>query len=53
VLFEGTYLGFDDVAPDGRFLMVKNAAVASEAQTNQLNVVVHWLEELKARVPTR
>jgi hypothetical protein len=49
LLFEGTYQGFD-VAPDGqRFLMVKNVE-ASAPQTDQLNFVVNWLEELKARV---
>ena len=58
-LFEGEYaateypqLGSDyDVSADGqRFLMVKETArtVSSE----QINVVLNWLEELKRRVPT-
>jgi hypothetical protein len=35
---------------DGRrFLMVGNTAVANAPEVNQLNVVVSWLEELKAR----
>jgi Tol biopolymer transport system component len=43
---------FYDVAPDGkRFLMLKQAT-DSQAQRDQLNVVVHWFEELRHRVPT-
>jgi serine/threonine-protein kinase len=36
-----------DIAPDGRFLMLKGASVA------QIIVVLNWQEELKQRVPTR
>jgi hypothetical protein len=32
-----------DVAPDGRFLMVKR-----EADSGRLNVVVNWIEALKS-----
>jgi hypothetical protein len=38
-----------DVAPDGRFLMMKSAEGA-EAQT-RLIVVENWLDELKRLVP--
>jgi hypothetical protein len=38
-----------DVSPDGRrFLMVKD-----ESGLGRLNVVLNWVEELKARVPTK
>jgi serine/threonine-protein kinase len=36
-----------DVAPDGRFVMVKR-----EEATTQVNVIFNWIEELKRRVPT-
>ena len=59
VLFEGedpgdrvtAQLGTDyDVSPDGqRFLMVKESARTSS--TEQINVVLNWLQELKRRVP--
>jgi serine/threonine-protein kinase len=38
-----------DVSVDGqRFLMVKD-----DASSGRLNIVLHWLEELKQRVPTK
>ena len=41
-----------DVAPDGRFVMVKTAGDAVEqTQAPQITVVLDWFEELKARVP--
>jgi Tol biopolymer transport system component len=41
-----------DVAPDGkRFLMLKQVAEA-QPQRDQLNIVVHWFEELRRHVPT-
>ncbi len=41
--------GFDyDLAPDGRFLMVKRSA---EEQSSNLLVVLNWVDELKRRVP--
>jgi serine/threonine-protein kinase len=55
VLFEGQYESereLDptfDVAPDGRFLMVK---VPPELAPRQINVVLNWSEELKRLVPT-
>jgi len=54
VLFEGSYGNGYDVAPDGkRFLMIKNAAPVHPPQPDQLNIVVNWVQELKARVPAR
>ena len=41
-----------DVAPDGRFLMVKGAATDPTAAPAGLVVVQHWGEELKRLVPT-
>jgi serine/threonine-protein kinase len=42
-----------DVAPDGiRFLVIANASdSAAEGTRPEINVVVNWFEELKARVP--
>jgi serine/threonine-protein kinase len=53
--------GFDlrayDIAPDGqRFLMIKDAASTEQkaaAPTLGMVVVLNWIEELKARVPTK
>jgi serine/threonine-protein kinase len=42
-----------DVAPDGRFLMIKDATTDSPQSTPQMLVVLNWTEELKQRVPTR
>jgi Tol biopolymer transport system component len=54
VLFEMPYTGLDrggmgyDVAPDGqRFVMLQ----LPEATSSQINVVLHWFEELKRLVP--
>ena len=49
VLFE--HPGDFDVAPDGRFLMIKPAA--QQVQTVELRVVVNWFEELRRRVPAK
>ena len=38
-----------DVAPDGRFLMIKNDAAPA---VPQINVVLNWFQELTERVPT-
>ena len=54
-LFEGAYYRTStahasyDLAPDGRFLMVKPE---EQASVSEINVVLNWFEELKARVPT-
>ncbi len=37
-----------DIAPDGRFLMIKNDAPT----VPQINVVLDWFQELTERVPT-
>jgi eukaryotic-like serine/threonine-protein kinase len=44
-----------DVSPDGqRFLMIKDPTVGDQNTPSlPINVVVHWTEELKARVPTK
>ena len=56
VLFEGSYFQATgrtyDVAPDGRFLMIKAAAEAGENTPPQINVVINWFEELTRLVPT-
>ena len=41
----------DDLAPDGRFLMVKPGP--EEQAPKALHVVLNWVDELKRRVPTR
>ncbi len=57
VVFEGTYLPpFSgarnyDVAPDGRFLMVKTGDETGEAPPPQITVVLNWHQELLERVP--
>ena len=60
-LFAGTYLETGgvqyDVAADGqRFLMIKQGAIADTedpfAGLTQIHVVLNWVEELQARVPT-
>jgi len=58
VLFEGTYLqGIGrrhDLAPDGRFLMIKPTGASAEDATSalpQIVVVENWFEELKRLVP--
>ncbi len=59
VLFEGSDLSihsspsgfqFDDVSPDGRFLMLKEEGV--KAEPAQITVILNWFEELKRLVPT-
>ncbi len=52
VLFDTSYYHGNrpsyDVAPDGRFLMIK----PSEGQQTAIHVVLNWFEELKRLVPT-
>jgi serine/threonine-protein kinase len=53
VLFEGEYERPDlmtsyDVAPDGRFAMVRGE---TQSAPSTLHVVLNWFEELKRRVP--
>ena len=57
VLFEAPYFfGFGgrnyDVAPDGRFLMMKHGGQANgDVPPPQINVVLNWFEELERLVP--
>jgi serine/threonine-protein kinase len=44
VLFEGQYAPTYDIAPDGRFLMVRDEQLADRSQ---LRFVLNWVEELK------
>ena len=54
LLFDGPYLNDSgrnyDIAPDGRFLMVR---LADDANLTQVHVVVNWLAELQAVLPPR
>ena len=59
-LFDGRwYIGQSgrtyDVSGDGqRFLMIKDVAASDQiAASPTMTVVVHWIEELKARVPAK
>ena len=49
-LFEGAFLQGWEVAPDGRFLMVRLSE--EETSSRQINVVLNWFDELKQRVPS-
>jgi hypothetical protein len=44
-----------DITPDGKRIVVLRTASPREAveATTNINVVLHWLEEVKQRVPTR
>lgn len=53
LLFQGRYVvePIDyDVAPDGRFLMIKPGE--EEQAPPRLHVVLNWIDELARRVPT-
>jgi serine/threonine protein kinase len=56
VLFRGAYsyiwdgMPSWDIGPDGRFLMMKEAAAEAP---RKINIVVNWFEELKRRVPAK
>ncbi len=57
VLFEQQYLDLQtnrtyDVAPDGRFLMIKAPTDDGSAPAEQIILVENWFEELKRLVPT-
>ena len=41
-----------DAAPDGRFLMLKDAESDSAGVFSEIVIVEHWQEELKRLVPT-
>ena len=43
-----------DVMPDGRLLaVISSGADRSVSDDMQINVVMNWFEELKARIPAR
>ena len=59
VLFEQQYYSFRrsrnyDVAPDGRFLMIKEGSPTDDgsAPTAQIILMLNWFEELKRLVPS-
>ena len=51
-VFSNDLLRMFDVAPDGRFLMIKEDAT-EEASTpqDQIILILNWLQELAGRVP--
>ncbi|MDP2322302.1 MAG: protein kinase [Acidobacteriota bacterium] len=51
VLFPGPFQGNGDVAPDGRFLLVKQTT--RESATRVIQLVFDWFDELKTKVPHR
>ena len=55
-LFDNTFLPSSqppsyDVAPDGRFLIIKPIGGDTQVAPSQIVVVENWLEELKRLVP--
>ena len=48
-LFEWKYLSSYDVAPDGRFLMIRDP---EGPPRQRINVVLNWFDELKRLVPS-
>ena len=63
-LFQSTYVGLGpssgipwDIAPDGRFLMMRNPGTGGQsdaaAALRKINIVLNWTEELKQRVPVK
>jgi Tol biopolymer transport system component len=42
-----------DIAPDGRFMIIRRGQAESGGGPPNMIVVLNWLEELKQRVPTR
>jgi hypothetical protein len=55
-LFDGAYVDsigrWYDVAPDGRFLMVKPGWLSDGRETPVIHVVLNWFQELKRLAPT-
>ena len=51
VLFPGPFQGNGDVAPDGRFLLVKQTT--RESATRVIQLVFDWFDELQTKVPHR
>ncbi|MCA1650263.1 MAG: hypothetical protein LC753_08240 [Acidobacteria bacterium] len=40
-----------DILPDGRFVAVDSVNLAGDQQSRQIQVVLNWFEELKAKLP--
>ncbi len=54
LLFEAPYpLNAYDASPDGRRFVVVKPAEAQAAAPSHIQIVLHWAEELKRRVPSR
>ena len=51
ILFPGPFQGNGDVAPDGRFLLVKQTT--RESTTRVIQLVFDWFDELQTKVPRR
>ncbi len=51
VLFPGPFQGNGDVAPDGRFLLVKQTT--RESATRVIQLVFDWFDELRTKLPLR
>ena len=52
VLFQKADVIGYDVAPDGRFLMIKGLPQAPQVERpSEVHVIVNWIEELRRRVP--
>jgi hypothetical protein len=51
MLFEKASMGYDVSADGKRFLMLRRGAPS--AQSNQINVVLNWFEELRRRAPSK
>ncbi len=49
VLFESPYQGEGDIAPDGRFLLLKRPP--QEASARAIQLVLNWLDDLQQKVP--
>ncbi len=51
VLFSSPYQGFGDVAPDGRFLMLKRTPQESPARA--IPLVLNWLDDVRSKAGVR
>ena len=49
VLFPSPYQGDGDIAPDGRFLLLKRTP--HEMPSRVIPLITNWFEELRAKVP--
>jgi hypothetical protein len=50
--YSGPVRGYD-ITPDGRRFLIPEPPRYVPAEVTQLNLVQHWFEELKAKVPVR